>query len=217
MKKLVYILVAVFTMISVNANAASEFMTVNLHYCYPGCSTDKIHDFIFTYGSYIVSFNYDKNDKWNNYFTLPSGAVVCEVEHFNFPTCKGYKFVGFFAGEKKVISPEEDSKNYYIDFDNTENDLYGKWERDTKNYEWTNDYNGAAGFFEYKWGDVDWDSFRPWTYMMDIDDATTTSINEVEATSHNTIKEGIYTLNGVKVENITKSGIYIINGKKVVK
>ena len=41
----------------------------------------------------------------------------------------------------------------------------------------------------------------------------TTGINEIENTSSD--KE-IYTLNGVKVKEITQSGIYIINGKKVM-
>lgn len=41
----------------------------------------------------------------------------------------------------------------------------------------------------------------------------TTGINEIENTSSD--KE-IYTLNGVKVKEITKSGIYIINGEKVM-
>ena len=96
MKKLVYILVAVFTMIGVNANAG----TYNLHFCYPGCDENEINETIWV----------DDNTAYKN------GTVYNEskeVIDWNLPTCKGYKFVGFYTKvdnslRAKVIYPFED-------------------------------------------------------------------------------------------------------------
>ena len=198
MKKLVYILVAVFTMIGVNANAT----TYNLHFCYPGCDENEVNEIIWV----------------DSHTTYKNGTVYNEskeVIDWNLPTCKGYKFVGFYTKvdnslRAKVIYPFEDG--YAItNAGNTDTtiEVYGKWEKDTKNYEWNSDGSGFYYIDLEEWHRY----YLPWNHMA-LD--TTTSINEVEVTSHSTTKEGIYTLNGVKVENITKSGIYIINGKKVM-
>ena len=202
MKKLVYILVAVFTMISVNANA----ITYNLYFCYPGCDENKVNETIWV----------DSRTEYKNGTVFNESK---EVIDWNLPTCKGYKFVGFYTKvdnslRAKVIYPFEDG--YVIKTASNADitiEVYGKWEKDTKNYKWNSDGSG----FYYTYYDEDNEEWHkislPWNHMA-LD--TTTSINEVEVTSHSTIKEGIYTLNGVKVENITKSGIYIINGKKVM-
>lgn len=47
------------------------------------------------------------------------------------------------------------------------------------------------------------------------DDDTTTGISVISV--ENPTAEGVYNLQGQKVENLKKGGIYIINGKKVVK
>ena len=198
MKKLVYILVAVFTMIGVNANAT----TYNLHFCYPGCDENEINETIWV----------DTRTEYKNGTGFNESK---EVIDWNLPTCKGYKFVGFYTKvdnslRAKVIYPFEDG--YVIKTASNADvtiELYGKWEKDTKNYEWNSDGSGFYYIDLEEWHRY----YLPWNHMA-LD--TTTSINEVEVTSHSTTKEGIYTLNGVKVENITKSGIYIINGKKVM-
>lgn len=364
MKKLVYILVAVFTMISVNANAT----TYNLHFCYPGCDENEVNEIIWV----------DTRTEYKNGTVFNESK---EVIDWNLPTCKGYKFVGFYTKvdnslRAKVIYPFEDG--YVIKTASSEDvtlEVYGKWEKDTKNYEWNSDgsgfyyvdleewhryylpwnhmvmnmimdkltdtqlyihynYPGAIeagdetvhetvwidkdvfsdnqlytdktktkvftpskptckgyyfvgfgitkdakesetivhtkvyatrnttmyekigewakastysshiyGIWErdtknYNWGiksihddygntidkiegfyvlgenSYGYKNFVPWNHM--YINNTSTGINDVEV-STTPSKEGIYTLNGVKVENITKSGIYIINGKKVVK
>lgn len=54
--------------------------------------------------------------------------------------------------------------------------------------------------------------FHLYGYWEKVSDDTT-AINEVESTSSN---KDIYTLNGIKVKEVTKPGLYIINGKKVM-
>lgn len=208
MKKLVYILVAVFTMVSVNAFGTA----FELHYAYPGGNAENdavVNEIIF-------------KDVWNhNHNTYSDASYTNEIE-FKAPTCKGYKFAGYFLHwteygvEKSEMVFGADCKlikfknNYCAENDNPI-ELYAHWEKDTENFIWKSD---GSGFYERdEFGNKDKNSFTPWNYMF-----TTTDINEVEVS--NEVKsnkaEGIYTLNGVKVNEITKSGIYIINGKKVV-
>ena len=208
MKKLVYILVAVFTMVSVNAFGAKfEF-----HYAYPGGNAESdavVNEIIFM-------------DVYNHNYTVYSDASYTNEIEFKAPTCKGYKFAGYFIHRIKYGVVESEmvfnvngklTKYYNSDNDNGYT-LYAHWEKDTENFIWKSD---GSGFYERdEFGHKDKNSFTPWNHMF-VED-TTTDINEVEVS--NEVKsnkaEGIYTLNGVKVNEITKSGIYIVNGKKVV-
>ena len=53
--------------------------------------------------------------------------------------------------------------------------------------------------------------------LVEEPDGTTTAIDVIAAEKVNTVKEGWYTLNGVKLQGVpTQKGIYINNGKKVV-
>lgn len=223
MKKLVYILVAVFTMISVNANA--DHYTY-LHWSYPGCDVEHI-DTIWV------------DDDSNIY----KDETKTEEIEYRLPTCKGYKFTNFYYKDEDGNLITYSGNPIYIykngtirpervaSWGSNDEHLYGNgWTRVDSEFKdedgnecflcWARpNYKGKEGFWIAIYDsckDLISRTWYDWNYMKDIDVATTTSINEVEDTSHSTIKEGIYTLNGVKVENITKSGIYIINGKKVM-
>ena len=205
MKKLVYILVAVFTMVSVNAFGTA----FELHYAYPGGNAENdavVNEIIF-------------KDVFNhNYNTYSDASYTNEIE-FKAPTCKGYKFAGYYEHwtekglnkTEKVFDENGSLLKHYIEGCR----LYAHWEKDTENFIWEDDGSGFYGRDKYHM--IDYNSFTPWNHMF-VED-TTTDINEVEVS--NEVKsnkaEGIYTLNGVKVNEITKSGIYIINGKKVVR
>lgn len=205
MKKLVYILVAVFTMVSVNAFGTA----FELHYAYPGGNAEN--DAVVNETIFMDVFNY-------NYTVYSDASYTNEIE-FKAPTCKGYKFAGYFLhwteyGVEKsemVIDTDCDLLKHYCGDNDNPIKLYAHWEKDTENFIWEDDGSGFYGTDKY--GDINFDDFTPWNHMF-----TTTDINEVEVS--NEVKsnkaEGIYTLNGVKVNEITKSGIYIINGKKVV-
>ncbi len=209
MKKLVYILVAVFTMVSVNAFGTA----FELHYAYPGGNTEN--DAVVNETIYMDVDNY-------NYTVYSDASYTNEIE-FKAPTCKGYKFVGYFIHKIKygVMNPElaidtdGDITHHYCSDNDNAYTLYAHWEKDTENFIWEDDGSGFYGTDKHH--RIDYNSFTPWNHMF-VED-TTTDINEVEVS--NEVKsnkaEGIYTLNGVKVNEITKSGIYIINGKKVVK
>lgn len=202
MKKLVYILVAVFTMVSVNAFGAK----FTLHYAYPGGNAESdavVNEIIYMDVLHYKYFNVYSDESYTN-----------EIE-FKAPTCKGYKFAGYYKHwteyglnkTEKVFDEDGSLLKHYTGGCQ----LYAHWEKDTENFIWKSD---GSGFYERdEFGDKDKNSFTPWNHMF-----TTTDINEVEVS--NEVKsnkaEGIYTLNGVKVNEITKSGIYIINGKKVV-
>lgn len=202
MKKLVYILVAVFTMVSVNAFGAK----FTLHYAYPGGNAEN--DAVVNEIIYMDVLNY----KYFNVYTDES--YTNEIE-FKAPTCKGYKFAGYYKHwtEKGLNKTEKifDEDGSLLKHYTGGCQLYAHWEKDTENFIWKDDGSGFYGTDKY--GDINFDDFTPWNHMF-----TTTDINEVEVS--NEVKsnkaEGIYTLNGVKVNEITKSGIYIINGKKVV-
>ena len=49
-----------------------------------------------------------------------------------------------------------------------------------------------------------------------FDDQTTTELIEGLEIEGQTIVEGVYNLNGQKVQNMNRKGLYIINGKKVM-
>ena len=51
-------------------------------------------------------------------------------------------------------------------------------------------------------------------FMIEVVDPTQTEIDEVEE-EVNPVFEGIYDLQGRKLDEVTKTGIYIVNGKKV--
>lgn len=162
MKKLLYILTMV-TMFSLNANADSYLY---LHHNYPNGNKEEVNDSIWVNGEVLNDWYYTDATKSERHFFK---------NDYEFPTCEGYEFVGFYDETKniKVFYQEswgvEIHENYI--FKTKDFHLYGSWKK--------------------------------------IED--TTGINEIENTSSD--KE-IYTLNGVKVKEITQSGIYIINGKK---
>lgn len=209
MKKLVYILVAVFTMVSVNAFGTA----FELHYAYPGGNAEN--------DAVVNEIIYMDVDNYN--YTVYSDASYTNKSEFKAPTCKGYKFAGYYNhwteyGVEKsemVFKANGVLTKHYCGENDYPFTLYAHWEKDTENFIWKSD---GSGFYEKdEFGHKDKNSFTPWNHMF-VED-TTTDINEVEVS--NEVKsnkaEGIYTLNGVKVNEITKSGIYIINGKKVVK
>ena len=188
-----------------------------LHYAYPGCNKEVVNQTIYVDES---SFKYIVDESFHIYPVGKYKSVIYkdetkkEVVDFKLPEIKGYKFVAFksesginIINYDGLINEWHDSKAVPTPH------LYGYWEKDTENYQWSID---GSKFYD-KTGQWKRGKWVPWDYMKD--EETTTDINEVEVS--NEVKsnkaEGIYTLNGVKVNEITKSGIYIINGKKVVK
>lgn len=187
-----------------------------LHYAYPGCNKEVVNQTIYVDESsfkYIVdeSFHISPVRKYES--VIYKDETKKEVVDIKFPEIKGYRFVAF-KSESGIDIINYDGINEWFDSKAVPTPhLYGYWEKDTENYEWSIDgkkfYDKTGQWKRGKW--------VPWDYMKD--EETTTDINEVEVS--NEVKsnkaEGIYTLNGVKVNEITKSGIYIVNGKKVVK
>ena len=184
-----------------------------LHYIYPGGSEDDSNQIIYYIDKSSFSYININYGIINNAY---KDETKKEVVDFKLPTCKGYKPVFRLKNEKENTIYVNDNDKIVINgclyLNEPDCHLYVEWEKDTKNFIWEDDGSGFYGTNKY--GDIDWDSFTPWNHMF-----TTTDINEIEVS--NEVKsnkaEGIYTLNGVKVNEITKSGIYIVNGKKVVK
>lgn len=185
-----------------------------LHYAYPGCNKEVVNQTIYVDES---SFKYSVDESFHisNYGMgiIYKDETKKEVVDFKLPEIKGYKFVAFKSESGFTIINNSKEIHEWFDSEAVPTPhLYGYWEKDTKNYQWSIDgkkfYDKTGQWKRGKW--------VPWDYMKD--EETTTGINEVEVS--NEVKsnkaEGIYTLNGVKVNEITKSGIYIINGKKVV-
>lgn len=185
-----------------------------LHYAYPGCNKEVVNQTIYVDES---SFKYRVDESFH-ISTSGMGIVYKdetkkEVVDIKFPEIKGYRFLAFKSESGFTIINYEGINEWFDSKAVPTPHLYGYWEKDTENYEWSIDgkkfYDKTGQWKRGKW--------VPWDYMKD--EETTTDINEVEVS--NEVKsnkaEGIYTLNGVKVNEITKSGIYIINGKKVVK
>lgn len=186
-----------------------------LHYAYPGCNKEVVNQTIYVDES---SFKYSVDESFHisNYGMgiIYKDETKKEVVDFKLPEIKGYKFVAFKSESGFTIINNSKEIHEWFDSEAVPTPhLYGYWEKDTENYEWSIDgkkfYDKTGQWKRGKW--------VPWDYMKD--EETTTGINEVEVS--NEVKsnkaEGIYTLNGVKVNEITKSGIYIVNGKKVVK
>lgn len=185
-----------------------------LHYAYPGCNKEVVNQTIYVDES---SFKYrvDESFHISNYGMgiIYKDETKKEVVDFKLPEIKGYKFVAFKSESGFTIINSNGIHEWFDSEAVPTPHLYGYWEKDTENYEWSIDgkkfYDKTGQWKRGKW--------VPWDYMKD--EETTTDINEVEVS--NEVKsnkaEGIYTLNGVKVNEITKSGIYIVNGKKVVK
>ena len=188
-----------------------------LHYAYPGCNKEVVNQTIYVDES---SFKYIVDESFHIYPVGKYKSVIYkdetkkEVVDIKFPEIKGYRFVAFKSESGINIINYDGLINEWHDSEAVPTPhLYGYWEKDTKNYQWSIDgkkfYDKTGQWKRGKW--------VPWDYMKD--EETTTDINEVEVS--NEVKsnkaEGIYTLNGVKVNEITKSGIYIVNGKKVVR
>lgn len=183
-----------------------------LHYAYPGCNKEVVNQTIYVDESsfkYIVdeSFHISPVRKYES--VIYKDETKKEVVDIKFPEIKGYRFVAF-KSESGIDIINYDGINEWHDSEAVPTPhLYGYWEKDTENYEWK--YDGSKFRDPKATGKIKW---IPWDYMKD--EETTTDINEVEVS--NEVKsnkaEGIYTLNGVKVKEITQSGIYIVNGKK---
>jgi hypothetical protein len=119
------------------------------------------------------------------YYTDHTKAVAHYMSEFPIPTRKGFIFLGYrFMNQ------------------------IGQWEDVVVFDEAQNRYKVKGQYLnldrpldvDVKWG-IDYDYEEP-----------TTAIDEID---NNTSKPTeIYTLNGVKVKEITQSGIYIVNGKK---
>jgi len=188
-----------------------------LHYAYPGCNKEVVNQTIYVDESsfkYIVDESFHIYPVWKYESVIYKDETKKEVVDIKFPEIKGYRFVAFKSESGINIINYDGLINEWHDSEAVPTPhLYGYWEKDTKNYQWSND---GSKFYD-KTGQWKRGKWVPWDYMKD--EETTTDINEVEVS--NEVKsnkaEGIYTLNGVKVNEITKSGIYIINGKKVVK
>lgn len=181
-----------------------------LHYAYPGCNKEVVNQTIYVDES---SFKYRVDESFH-ISTSGMGIVYKdetkkEVVDFKLPEIKGYKFVAFKSESGFTIINSNGINEWHDSEAVPTPHLYGYWEKDTENYEWK--YDGSKFRDPKATGKIKW---IPWDYMKD--EETTTGINEVEVS--NEVKsnkaEGIYTLNGVKVKEITQSGIYIVNGKK---
>ncbi len=181
-----------------------------LHYAYPGCNKEVVNQTIYVDES---SFKYRVDESFH-ISTSGIGIVYKdetkkEVVDFKLPKIKGYKFVAFKSESGFTIINDYGIHEWFDSEAVPTPHLYGYWEKDTENYEWK--YDGSKFRDPKATGKIKW---IPWDYMKD--EETTTGINEVEVS--NAVKsnkaEGIYTLNGVKVKEITQSGIYIVNGKK---
>ena len=184
-----------------------------LHYAYPGCNKEVVNQTIYVDES---SFKYIVDESFH-ISTSGMGIVYKdetkkEVVDFKLPEIKGYKFVAFKSESGFTIINSNGINEWHDSEAVPTPHLYGYWEKDTENYEWK--YNGSGFYEKDKFGIPIRKKFYSWDYMKD--EETTTDINEVEVS--NEVKsnkaEGIYTLNGVKVKEITQSGIYIVNGKK---
>lgn len=190
-----------------------------LHYAYPGCNKEVVNQTIYVDET---SFDNKPNEIYRIYAARAKSRTVFYKDETkkevvdlidNFPKIKGYRFVAFKSESGFTIINSNGINEWHDSKAVPTPHLYGYWEKDTENYQWSIDgkkfYDKTGQWKRGKW--------VPWDYMKD--EETTTGINEVE--DINEVKsnkaEGIYTLNGVKVNEITKSGIYIINGKKVVK
>ena len=185
-----------------------------LHYAYPGCNKEVVNQTIYVDES---SFKYIVDESFHIYPVGKYESVIYkdetkkEVVDIKFPKIKGYSFVAFKSESGINIINHDGLINEWHDSEAVPTPhLYGYWEKDTKNYQWSID---GSKFYD-KTGQWKRGKWVPWDYMKD--EETTTDINEVEVS--NEVKsnkaEGIYTLNGVKVKEITQSGIYIVNGKK---
>ena len=184
-----------------------------LHYAYPGCNKEVVNQTIYVDES---SFKYIVDESFH-ISTSGMGIVYKdetkkEVVDFKLPEIKGYKFVAFKSESGFTIINYKGIHEWFDSKAVPTPHLYGYWEKDTENYEWK--YDGSGFYEKDEFGIPIRKKFHSWDYMKD--EETTTDINEVEVS--NEVKsnkaEGIYTLNGVKVKEITQSGIYIVNGKK---
>ena len=119
------------------------------------------------------------------YYTDHTKTVAISMNDFPIPTCKGFIFLGYrFMNQ---IGQWED----VVVFDEAQNRYI------VKGYYLNLDRPLDV---DVKWG-RDYDYEEPTTAIDEIDNSDTKPTE-------------IYTLNGIKVKEITQSGIYIVNGKK---
>ena len=138
--------------------------------------------------------------------TFP-GVVVkapTSIEDCTVDAGKGVKFIGTFA--EKTVSATDNGKIWFMEGDETE---------------WATIYAGSAS----TWTLVPFEGYvdlnnasgaRNLTFIMEELDGSTTAITSVNADADNMKAEGVYNLNGVKMEGALKKGVYIKDGKKFV-
>ena len=138
--------------------------------------------------------------------TFP-GVVVkapTTIEDCTVDAGKGVKFIGTFA--EKTVSATDNGKIWFMEGDETE---------------WATIYAGSAS----TWTLVPFEGYvdlnnasgaRNLTFIMEELDGSTTAITSVNADADNMKAEGVYNLNGVKMEGALKKGVYIKDGKKFV-
>ena len=118
---------------------------------------------------------------------------------------KGVNFIGTYA--KKTVSATDDGKIWFMEGDEAE---------------WATIYAGSTS----TWTLVPFEGYvdlknasgaRNVTFIMEELDGSTTAISSVNADAKNSkYAEGVYNLNGVKMEGALKKGVYIKDGKKFV-
>ena len=117
---------------------------------------------------------------------------------------KGVNFIGTYA--KKTVSATDDGKIWFMEGDEAEWATIFAGSTSTWTlvpFEGYVDLNNASGA-------------RNLTFIMEELDGSTTAITSVNADADNMKAEGVYNLNGVKMEGALKKGVYIKDGKKFV-
>ena len=131
----------------------------------------------------------------------PASVADCTVD-----AGKGVKFIGTYA--EKTVSATDDGKIWFMEGDEAE---------------WATIYAGSTS----TWTLVPFEGYvdlneaagaRGITFVLEELDGSTTAITSVNADAKNSkFAEGVYTLNGVKLQSMpTEKGVYILNGKKFV-
>ena len=160
----------------------------------------------------VVNWATEFNKATYGTVTIKKDIVPTTTDYVDFTgtyTAKDLKGLKDGAGEKvwwlansSIAKPNTDPVEYY---DNN-------WKKPKSNM------HTAAPMEAYLTAEgKTWDSYAPNITVEDFDGQTTTIKSISVEQIHNMTVDGMYNLNGMKMNNVpTQKGIYIINGKKVV-
>ncbi len=187
MKKLFYILVTMLTMVSLNSMADDEYK-LYLHNNYPNSNGEFVNreEISETYWVKLYDFI-----NWHTLYTDSAKTKWFTYTNDMFPTCEGYEFEGYYH---EYNDWQEDEKAFYM----------VTWS-DTKVTE--PDFGTCMWNVKKYFGTTEVHLYAHWKKI-----ENNTGINQIESVRG---AGDIYTLNGVKIKEITQSGVYIVNGKKI--